>query len=478
LKLGSATIFGAVPEKSISFRIDAEVNERDQWRGGLYQKGYMVRPSLKWDVSPSDHFSFRAHIESVDSGDTGTVSQYDIPTDPLNRSWADYGQIEAGYYKEISPDADFLVHLRHRFDNDYDVDVHERFFAQGFFYDAYSDITMKEPYTTLQALQLYRMGGHQLMAGTFQYWSDRTYGGSDRIYMDFMGAPVQVFEAGIESGKTRRQESYYIQDVWRVSPLITLEGGIYADRIQNVNSPGDIDWTESYWHPRVGAIFTPTPAHTFTFAHMQYLDTLQFAARIDPVEVAGQPLASFYEGAVFEETAIGWTWEWTDGCLVTRVFDIAMTVPVQEYPSGLSSLTEYGFDYQGIEVSYNQMLGKRFGLNLGYVYLDVETDAISAANESRNHDVYGRISYVNPSGFYCGLIQNYYLTRYDENPQKESNDFPVTSIYTGYELPGKRGDIRLDVMNLFEEKFNGEYLSDLSGYWPDLTARLQVQYFF
>ncbi len=478
LKLGSATVFGALPEKSLSFRVDAEWHERDQWRGGLYEKGYMFRPSIKWDVTPRDHLSFRTHIETADYGDIGTVSQYEVAGDPLNRSTADYGQIEAGYYKEISPKADFLVHVRHRFDNDYDVEAHERIISDGMFFDAYSDITLGEPYTTLQALQLFRVGDHQMMAGTFQYWSDRSYQGDDNVFLDLGGTPLPIYAFQSDSGKTRRQESYYLQDVWRVSPFLTLEGSLYADRIENVNSAVDTDWSENYLHPRVGVIFTPTPAHTLTFAHLRYLDTLQFAARIDSIEVAGQPLASFYEGAVFEETAVGWTYEWSSGCLITRAFDLAMTIPVQEDSSEVSPLTEYDYEYQGVEMSYNQVLGRRFGLNLGYIYLDVVKDAFSAANESRNQVLYGRLSYLNPSGFYCGLLQHYYMARYDENPEKRTNDFPITSIYLGYELPEKRGDIRLDVLNLFEEKFNGEYLSDLSGYWPDLTARLQVQYFF
>ncbi len=479
LKLESMNLYGAVPGQNISFQVDLQKYIQDQWRGGLYEEGYLVRPAIKWDVTPRDHLSFRIHLETVDYGDNDTVTQYDVPRDPLNRSEGDWGQVEAGYFREMTPNANLLVHVRHRFENDYEMEGHQRFLYGGDMYDSYSEITLEEPYTTFQALQLLNVGDrHQIMLGTFQYWSDRNYAGDDEVFLDYSGYPVSVISSRTDSGRTRRQESYYIQDVWQLSSSLTLEGALYAERIENAYSPADTVWSDSYWHPRVGAIYSPTPAHTLTAAYSRHLDTLQFAAHIDPIDVAGQPLASFYEGGVFEEWAVGWTYEWLRGCLVTRGFDLFLTVELQTDASGALPMVEYENEYQGVEISFNQLVKKRFGLNLGYILIDVTQDGTAPEDEGENHNFYGRLSYLNPSGFYAGVMQQYFITRYDDNPEKDGNDFPVTNLYVGYELPKKWGDIRLDVLNLFDEKFNGEYLSDLSGLWPELTVRLQAQFFF
>ena len=479
LKLGAMNVYGAVPEQHISFQVDFQQYTQDQWRGGLYREGYLVRPAIKWDVTPRDHLSFRMHLESTEYGDNDTVTQHDVARDPLNRSSGDWGQVEAGYYREMTPDANLLIHVRHRFENDYNIENHQSFLYGSDMYDSYSDIVLEEPYTTFQVLQLIHVGGrHQIMLGTFQYWSDRTYDGNEEIYLDYFGYPLLAMESRNDSGRTRRQESYYLQDVWRLSSSLTLEGAIYAERVENAYSQTGATWSDTFWHPRIGAIYSPTPAHTFTAAYSRHLDTLQSAARIDPVEVAGQTLASFYEGGVFEEWALGYAHEWRTGCLITRGFDLALTVELQTDASGVSPMVEYENRYQGIEISFNQLVKKRFGLNLGYTLIDVTKEENTPVNEGEGHNLYGRLSYFNPSGFYAGILQQYFITRYDDNPERDGNDFPITTLYVGYELPKKRGDIRLDVLNVLDEKFNGEYLSDLSGVWPDLTLRLQAQFFF
>ncbi len=475
---GSLIAHGAFPQQNLSYQLDLLKYDRDQWRGGLYEKGYMVRPSIKWDITSQDHLSFKAHMESVDFGDTTSITDYNEPVDPANHYENDYGQVELGYYRKMSPRSDLIVHARHRFTNDIDLQSHYRFFYEPDYYDSFSNIGLNEPYTTFQLLHLYRIAHHQIMVGTFQYWGDREYNRVDVTSLDLGGVPIPLLSSETRSDKTRRQESYYLQDIWQLSPTLTLEAALYFDRMKNANSAENITWSEDYWNPRIGLMFSPTATDTFSIAYSRHLDPIQATAHIDPVDVVGMPLASLFEGAQMEEWGFGWQHEWQRGCLITRYFELNLDYDYRTGQSGMIMAGSVENHYNGIEASFNQILYQRFGLNLGYILVDVEDDESDPLNEGDNHLVYGRLSYLHPSGFYAGIIQQCFLTRYDNRPIDDENDFNNTSVYVGYEFANKRGDIKLNIVNLFDGHFEGVYLSDIAAIWPETTAWLQLKFYF
>lgn len=475
LRHGSAVIHGAAPEQNLSYQLDLLKYTRDQWRGRLYEEGHLVRPSIKWDITPRDHLSFRAHLESVDNGDTGTITQYHAPVDPANKSGSDFGQVELGYYRHMSPDADFVAHVRRRFEGDLEVNYHQRFVYTPNRYDFYSDIGLEEPYTVFQMLQLFRIQNHQVMLGTFQFWSDRNYDGSTATYLDKEGIAVPVASSQMRSHRTRRQQSYYLQDIWHLSSLFTIEGALYADCIENVSSTEDTTWSDSFWNPRVGLQFTPTSKDTLTLVYARHLDTLTAAARIDPLDVAGSPLASLLEGAIIEQWSTGWQHEWPKGAFLARVFDQTLDYDVKTRPSGKDQMVNIENHYQGIEGSYNQLLTNQLGFNLGYILVHVADDESDATNEGKNQMLYGRLSYLHPKGVTCGLLQQHFIVHYDNRPKNLNTNFNTTTAYLGYELPKKRGEIRFEVINLFNEHFDGVYLSDLAGIWPETTGWLSLR---
>ncbi|MFH0726090.1 MAG: tetratricopeptide repeat protein [Pseudomonadota bacterium] len=475
LRHGSAVLHGAAPEQHLSYQLDLLKYTRDQWRGGLYEEGRLVRPSLKWDITPRDHLSFRAHLESVDYGDTDTLTQYHASVDRANKSESDYGQVEFGYYRHMSAGADFLMHLRHRFESDIAVKRHQRFFYSPNTYDFYADIGLEEPYTVFQLLQLFHLQNHQVMLGTFQYWSDRDYDGVTRTYLNHGGIPVPVASDQTQSRRTRRQQSYYFQDIWELSSLFSIEGALYADTIENVSSADNTTWSDTFWNPRVGLQFTPGAGNTVTLAFARHLDTLFAAARIDPIDVVGNPLASLFEGSVIEQWALGWQHEWPKGAFLARLFDQTLDYDFKIRQAGKEKMMNVENHYQGIEISYNQLLTNRFGLNLGYILVHVEDDESDAKNEGENQMLYGSLAYLHPRGFYGGLLQQHFVVHYDNRPDNPNDDFNITTAYIGYELPKKRGDIRFEVINLFNEHFDGVYLSDLAGIWPETAGWLSLK---
>lgn len=477
LRNGSLNVHGASPRHDVSYQLDLLAYSQDQWRGGLYEEGSMIRPGIKWDLSPRDHLSVRAHLETVTYGDTDTLTQR-VPVDPANRSDSDYGQVELGYYRRMTPHADLLIHLRRRFESDHELQRHQRFFFAPDTYDTYTDATLAEPYTLFQAMQIVQAGDHQFLMGTFQYWSDRDYDAVETTFLDFGGGGVPVAASAAGSHRTRRQQSYYLQDIWRLSSRFTFEGAIYADLIENVNSAEDTRWSETYWNHRAGLLFSPTPAHTLSLVYSRHLDPLQGSPRIDPIDIAGQPLASLFEGARLTQWGVGWQYEWPRGCVISRYFELAMDLDVESVASGIPAMVSYENEYQGIEMSFNQLVFDRFGLNLGYILLTVTDDQADPANEGDNQSLYGRLSYLHPRGFYGGLLQQYFAAHFDHRTGDDSNDFNITSVYLGFELPGKRGDFKVEVINLFDRQFDGVYLSDLAHMWPETTVRVQFQLFF
>lgn len=476
---GSLILHGAAPRLNLSYQLDVSGYTRDQWRGGLLKEGSLVRPSLKWDITPRDHLSLKAQLEAVDYGDTDHMTQYGVPSDPENESEKDLGQIDIGYYKRISSRADLVVHARRRYENQVKIRKHQRFFYQANAFDSYPDIRLEEPYTIFQFLQLVRLAGHQIMLGGFQYWSDRDYDITIDTYLDYGGVPLPVASESSRSHKTRRQQSYYLQDIWHIGDSLMLESALYYDEIDNVNSAEDVEWTDRSWNPRIGLLFSPTPSDTFTIAYFRHLDPLQSVARIDPVDVVGAPLASFSEGALFKEFAAGWTHEWSTGIVIARCFDLTLDYDYgTRTAAGGRRSANIENNYQGVEASFNQLLWRRIGLNLGYILLDVTKDESNPRNEGEGNILYGRLSYLHPTGFYAGILQQCFLTRYDNRPDKDKDDFNNTTVYLGYELPKKRGDLRFTVINVFDEHFDGVYLSDISSVFPDTTAWVQMRLFF
>ena len=108
-------------------------------------------------------------------------------------------------------------------------------------------------------------------------------------------------------------------------------------------------------------------------------------------------------------------------------------------------------DFDGIEVRLNQLLTNELGLEAGYHHYEISDASLPDADRSEDGFSFS-LSYVRADGFSARARQGW--RRMDLENRGTDETIPLTDLELGYEFPGKRGAVRLEARNLFDERFN------------------------
>lgn len=484
---GTLALHGAFPESNTAFQLTAHKLKHDGWQTHDWQEYQKIKASLKWDISYKDTLSLRTDFSKFKAGDLSSQTQYDTEPDSQNRRETTLENVSAGYVRHLSPDSDILFHFQREFTHKkYGATHLEGTGPAGIFdyqYDYNKDEWLDDPFTTAQAMQAFKRDGHQLSYGAFVYESNRDYKMNAVTDTDYYWAGTHNFvfnnneRSQVQSLKTKSLQSYYVQDIWNPVDCLTIEAAVYVDHIENVNSEENLTWSDSYFNPRFGLIYRPTLKDTIAFSYFKYLEPYESVVRIDAIDVAGRTLSGFYEGSIIEEVALSYSHEWPAGVLLVKGF---VNEPDYEYLTIENSAVvqkELDQKYVGFEIAINQLLFKDVGFAAGYTFLDIEKDRATPLMEGDNHWYWARLTKVHPSGIAASIGASYYDTDYESQAKKDSG-FLIVSSYIEYELPKKKGKIRLELHNLFDEQFNGVTLSDVAGVIPRRSFAFMLEFNF
>jgi len=102
-------------------------------------------------------------------------------------------------------------------------------------------------------------------------------------------------------------------------------------------------------------------------------------------------------------------------------------------------------------LNLNQLLLDFLGLQARYRFQDVRDATLPDANRNE-HLLEVGLNFVKDNGLSGGIKQTWRYIDLDNGRVNEH--IPITDLHLNYELHNKRGNIKLEVRNLFDNHFN------------------------
>ncbi|MEN6486305.1 MAG: tetratricopeptide repeat protein [Syntrophobacteraceae bacterium] len=449
---GDAIIYGGSPQLNTAFTASVDHTETKGWRPTNYQRSTSAGGIIKWDPTPRDGIMFSASHLVNDRGDLlNGPYKYSYEGDPYNKGNSYSLRFELGYHHHFAPDSDLLLFYTHA-DMRTSLWEHSSYIYDPSFpiyLDVFNQSELKSPYHQAQAQQHFRFGNHQFIVGTLHFFGDKDADNTDVwIFSDNYG-PFYGIGYYSKYGLPISFHSLYAEDIWHVTDTLTAEGAAYVDFMHQASSASGLEWDVVEFDPRLGLTWNPVKPHTFRLAAFRY--TLPyFAVRLDPQEVAGVPIfRNNFEGAVTEEADFTWEYEWGSGLLSTNLFYLEKTLKYKIDEDTYN--THHGWA-RGFKTVLNQLLWKGTGLSAGYTFMNV-SDEDTPATARWDHRLFASLQYLHSSGLSAWVTES---LRYFDLKQSglASQEIWLTDVGIGYQLPGKRGRLRLAVNNLFDRHFD------------------------
>ena len=325
---GDVIAYGAIPGANLAFGAQASIARTDGWRNTNGDDAKTMATYMKWNPTPKDGFLGVVSYGQASQNDISYpryeyYPRYNTDRVSVPNAWnnSDMNRFELGYHRNFSPDSNLLLYVARR-GNSGTVYIPAVASFPGI---GPMDLTTFDevPYSQLQGQYMHKLGSHQIILGTNQYFGDnyRT------VYYYLPNWNLSLPQPKVT--KVLNMQSYYIYDTWKVNNLLTLDGAVCYDRLDNSDPTEGVQgtsWSTQEWGGRIGGIIKPNKTDTFRLATFRYL--LPFiTSRLDPTDVAGvSVLRNNYEGSLMEEWHGVWEHEWSSGYLSTDVFYLEKTL--------------------------------------------------------------------------------------------------------------------------------------------------------
>jgi tetratricopeptide (TPR) repeat protein len=444
---GDVTVYGAIPQVNMAFAGTASYMDTDGWRRDQFYRFSDVIGKIKWDPSPKDGIMLLASHPNMKQGNIGY--EVDRPEDPFIWSRDRFTQIQAGYHRHLGPNSDLLFLYTHVRDKG-SLQSHHLFDQAPFTAELLGMSDYRVPRDQAQLQYMFRLGEHQLILGTVQNWGETGVESDLRGYLRLFGFRFPVLRVHEGRDLNTRFQSYYVEDIWKATPWLTVEAALYYDRMNRANASSGMEWLVDEVNPRLGVIITPTPSDTFRLAAFRYL--LSHAYRFDPSDVAGVTIfRNALEGSVGEEADLTWEHQWSSGFFSANLFYLERKVDERVAADAGTVIETTRGRVRGFEATLNQILWKGLGLNATYRFMDVD-DENALFNNRKDHQVTVGLNYVHPCGLFGGMAQTY--RHEDLKVHRADEDIWLTDARIGYIFPGRRGSVDFTVANIFDERFN------------------------
>ncbi len=336
-------------------------------------------------------------------------------------------------------------------------------------------------------------------------------------------AALQTFDAPFA------RQSVYAYDFFKVTPALTLLGGLAWDQIQrplNFRSPPLTEGSDTVqrWNPKLGAVFTPSAAFSLRAAYTESLGGVSFdeSIRLEPVQFAGfnqsfrtlisESLAGSVETPVFK------TWSvLAEGALPTRTWLAASYQHLRQevdrlngafelfqdpaFPTGAAvfpSRTPETLRYteQNLTLGLNQLLGAEFAFTSRYklTFADLDTGHplipttvapnARATDSGTLHQLQFSLLWNSPTGWFARSDAHWYseslesATAVGPSTDAGSDDFWQFHIQTGYRFHRNLCEVSTGLFNVFgaDYQLSPLILQELLPRSPTLFLRLRLSF--
>lgn len=288
----------------------------------------------------------------------------------------------------------------------------------------------------------------------------------------------------------------YAYDYWKLSPCLTLIGGVSWDRVEhpdNFRNPpvSEGQREEEDVSGKLGFTWTPSPWFNLRGAAAQGLGGLSFdeSVRLEPSQIAGfgqafrtlisESLVGSVEAPTYQLAGLAAdgrlderTWWGVSASMIEQETDRTLGVftgydspafgnntPVY-FPDGTPQRLEYR--EQTVSLTVNRLLGDEFAVGAGYRFgkSDLRTVFPELAGQPGSdfedsailHEVRLYGDWNSPTGFFAHLEANWFRQELDDDPRRglsrPGDDFVQFNAWGGYRFASNRCEIRAGVLNI------------------------------
>lgn len=293
--------------------------------------------------------------------------------------------------------------------------------------------------------------------------------------------------------------SIYTYDQWQVLPRLTLIGGVSYDHLAypiNVDTApySPVDQSTDKVSPKAGFTLTlPANVH-IRGAYTRSLGGAFFdgSVRLEPVQIAGfnqayrslapESATGIVPGTSFETADLGIDTTFKTGTYVgVDVERLASSGPrtigsllssnrvfPPSTPTPFDTAQQLGFEEESLVATLNQRVGSEWSIGLRQRITDARMDsqmvtvpttvpsAITARvlQKSTLFQTTGFIDYNRKDGWFAHYeaIWNNQSNR-GYSPDEPGDDFWIHNVFVGYRFPRRVAEIRLGLLNLFDQNY-------------------------
>jgi Tfp pilus assembly protein PilF len=362
------------------------------------------------------------------------------------------------------------------------------------------DLTYHSTFTTYtgEFNQIWEIDSNTLIAGArFQSGEFQT---SDRLdnppdfAANFFNDPAaaQNFITSLE------RQSFYVYDIWRPVPGLSITGGLSYDRLiypSDYRNPPILDTgsSRSRLSPKAGVVWNPVGKLTLRGAYTQSLGGVSFdeSVQLEPNQVAGfnqvfrsiipESIVGSVAAPAYENAGLLIENEFATGTYVALqatllrsdlqrqigTFDASLVQGRIDPPIVASSTPQQlCYEEQNLLFTFNQLLGDRWSLGANYQvsFANLETifseipSSLSPLADSRQkatlHQAQIFAIYNHPSGFF-GRLEGYWAQQSNVgySPDIPGDEIFQINAYIGYRFRLNHGDIMLGLLDINDQDY-------------------------
>ena len=257
-------------------------------------------------------------------------------------------------------------------------------------------------------------------------------------------SPVEVTERSRDEG---RFITAYVDDRWRVSDWLLLEGGLFFESFY------DDENRDNRVYPRVGAAIRFLKNHVLRVGYLHWLEKVS-SGTLAPVSVAGIVVDNSLglQGSRLYDYQVRLESRWTP-----RLFTVFGGERVELKDAALGEgLPRREIDSHRAMAALNAVVTKQLGLSLRYLYSHAKGSGGAFEGLSvpgvPDHVASGGVVWIAPFYMKVMVTETYVGEQYvDYSNEEKISSFWITGLSASWEPFQKRGFIGLSVNNLFNE---------------------------
>ena len=432
-------VSGYHPQDHFAWQVGLLNHSTNGWRGtnGESQEG--STGLIKWQPQPS--LNVMGVISLTNTEQQGSLSsryEYDAVDKPNERLTTEIRRLEIGLYQQQSPDTHLLLHtacFNNQFDGLSQIDNTINYLFQ-----------QQQPYCQLQGRWIQNSRSQQFTVGAVHLK------GSD----DNNWSLEPGFLASGQPQVERNATSLFLHNRWILNSKVSIEGDLRLENMNNSNSDlAGAEWGINTINPGIGLSYQIDNQQSVHIAAFKSL-TPFLSDRLDPATLASIPIhRNSSPGTITRERSLTWDREWLWGFATTNLFHAEQHTELHYSEDTTRPEHHNSYDQQlkGIRIEAGRLFENHMGLTANYLYQKRRDSSTSSETAQNEHSLELELRWRTPNGYFGGVKEQY--RKLNTIAQDSLNEeLFATHLDLGYEFRKKKGDITLEIRNLFDSHFN------------------------